>query len=246
MKNSQVAVLCLVILLGAMIVAASNWLLVRDLRDGAAAKCADVDASRTLPLAASRTTAEKKLTVAMMPKSLGNAYFIACQKGAQEAAEELGIELLWQGPTEPDPAKQSQIVDTWITRGVDVIAVAVENRDAISSVLKKARAARHQSAHLGCRRQSRCPRLFRQPGHAAGDWLHADGSCGPHPGRQGRVCDHHRIAHGGEHDRVAEAHRGAAGQQVSGHQNGGPAPVRRSAGQSARTKPTPFSMPIRT
>jgi rhamnose transport system substrate-binding protein len=33
-KNSQVAVLCLVILLGALIVAASNWLLVRDLRDG--------------------------------------------------------------------------------------------------------------------------------------------------------------------------------------------------------------------
>ena len=89
--------------------------------------------------AALAPTAEKKLTVAMMPKSMGNAYFIACQKGAEEAAEELGVELLWHGPTEPDPAKQSQIVDTWITRGVDVIAVAVENREGISSVLKKAR-----------------------------------------------------------------------------------------------------------
>src|SRR4029077_26637 len=38
-----------------------------------------------------------------------------------------------------DPAKQSEVVDTWITRGVDVIAVAVENRAGISSVLKKAR-----------------------------------------------------------------------------------------------------------
>ncbi len=75
----------------------------------------------------------------MMPKSLGNAYFIACRKGAEQAAGELGVELDWQGPTDPDPAKQSQIVDTWITSGVDVIAVAVENRDAISSVLKKAR-----------------------------------------------------------------------------------------------------------
>jgi rhamnose transport system substrate-binding protein len=81
----------------------------------------------------------KKLVIGFMPKSLGNAYFIAVHKGAEEAAKELGVELLYQGPTDPDPAKQSQIVDTWITRGVDVIAVAVENRDAISSVLKKAR-----------------------------------------------------------------------------------------------------------
>ncbi len=31
------------------------------------------------------------------------------------------------------------MIDTWITRGVDVIAVAVENREGISSVLRKAR-----------------------------------------------------------------------------------------------------------
>jgi rhamnose transport system substrate-binding protein len=80
------------------------------------------------------------LTVAMMPKSKGNAYFIACKKGADEAAKELGIKLIWDGPTDPDPAGQNNIVDGWITRGVDVIAVAVENREGMSSVLKKARA----------------------------------------------------------------------------------------------------------
>jgi rhamnose transport system permease protein len=47
--------------------------------------------------------------------------------------------MIWDGPTDPDPAKQNEIVDTWITRGVDVIAVAVENRQGISSVLRKAR-----------------------------------------------------------------------------------------------------------
>jgi rhamnose transport system substrate-binding protein len=134
-KNSQLTALCLVILLAATIVAASNWLLIRNLQD--------VDGQNGIRTneAASQVAqkAKKTLTVAMMPKSLGNAYFIACQKGAQEAARELGVALLWQGPTEPDPAKQSQIVDTWITRGVDVVAVAVENRDAISSVLRKAR-----------------------------------------------------------------------------------------------------------
>jgi len=79
------------------------------------------------------------LTIAVMPKSKGNAYFIACRKGAEEAGKELGAKILWDGPTEPDPAKQNEIVETWITRGVDVMAVAVENREGISTALRKAR-----------------------------------------------------------------------------------------------------------
>src|SRR3989442_9127608 len=75
----------------------------------------------------------------MMPKSLGNAYFRSCKLGADKAKDELGIELLWAGPTDPDPARQNEIVETWITRGVDVMAVAVENRDGISTALRKAR-----------------------------------------------------------------------------------------------------------
>jgi len=83
--------------------------------------------------------AGKQITVALMPKSKGNAYFISCRKGAEQAAGELGAKLLWDGPTEPDPARQNEIVETWITRGVDVIAVAVENRQGISTALRKAR-----------------------------------------------------------------------------------------------------------
>lgn len=82
----------------------------------------------------------KQLTVAMMPKSKGNAYFISCRKGAEEAAKELNVKLLWDGPTESDPAKQNEIVETWITRGVDVIAVACENKEGISTALRKAKA----------------------------------------------------------------------------------------------------------
>jgi rhamnose transport system permease protein len=85
------------------------------------------------------TPTASALTVAVMPKSKGNAYFIACRKGAEEAAKELGVKMLWDGPTSPDPAEQNKIVDSWITRGVDAIAVAVENREGMSSVLKKAR-----------------------------------------------------------------------------------------------------------
>ena len=70
----------------------------------------------------------KKITVAMMPKNKGNPYFATCRAGAEEAASALGINLLWDGPTETDPAKQNEVVEAWITRGVDVIAVSVENK----------------------------------------------------------------------------------------------------------------------
>jgi len=82
---------------------------------------------------------KERITVAMMPKSKGNAYFIACRKGAMEAAQELGVNLIWDGPTDPDPIKQNELIETWIVRGVDVIAVSVENRVGISPALRKAR-----------------------------------------------------------------------------------------------------------
>ena len=84
--------------------------------------------------------AGKKLTVALMPKSKGNAYFISCKQGSEEAAKELGVELLFDGPTDPDPAKQNEIIENWITLGVDVIAAACENKEGISTALRRAKA----------------------------------------------------------------------------------------------------------
>src|SRR3954471_15667106 len=81
----------------------------------------------------------RELTVAFMPKSKGNSFFIGCRKGAEEAAKELGVKLLWDGPTEPEAAKQNEIIETWITRGVDSIAVACENKEGIATALRKAR-----------------------------------------------------------------------------------------------------------
>ncbi|HVT89324.1 MAG TPA: substrate-binding domain-containing protein [Tepidisphaeraceae bacterium] len=81
----------------------------------------------------------KQVVIGMVPKSKGDEYFIACRKGADEAAEQLGVKLIWDGPTEPEAARQNEVVDDWITRGVDVIAVSVENKAGISTVLRKAR-----------------------------------------------------------------------------------------------------------
>jgi rhamnose transport system substrate-binding protein len=84
-------------------------------------------------------SSSKKLTIALMPKSKGNAYFISCKQGADEAAKELGVELLFDGPTDPDPAKQNEIIENWITLGVDAIAAACENKEGISTALRKAK-----------------------------------------------------------------------------------------------------------
>lgn len=80
----------------------------------------------------------KKLTIAMLPKSKGNAYFLSAAKGAQKAAESLNDALLFDGPTQTDPAKQNEIVEGWINKGVDVIAVAAEDKAALSTALRKA------------------------------------------------------------------------------------------------------------
>jgi rhamnose transport system substrate-binding protein len=119
-KNSQVAVLSAVILAGSLIVAGSNWWLVRS-----------VTGAKAPPA---------RKTIALMPKTKGDPYFVSCRQGAEEAARELGVDLIWDGPTDMDPAKQNEVVEGWITRGVDAIAVSVSNAASISTVLRKAKA----------------------------------------------------------------------------------------------------------
>jgi len=101
--------------------------------------CAVAGCSKTShPTAAA--SGKNKITVALLPKAKGNAYFISCKKGAEKAANELGADLIFDGPTDTDPARQNEIVENWITLGVDVIAAACENKEGISTALRKAQA----------------------------------------------------------------------------------------------------------
>ncbi len=136
-KNSQVAVICAAVIAGALLVAATNVWLVRSLRGPAT--YTDTIVANGPGGAAQPVPNGKHITVAMMPKAKGDPYFVSCRSGAEEAAKELGIDLIWDGPTSLDAARQNEVVEDWITRGVDVIAVAVENKAGISTVLRKAR-----------------------------------------------------------------------------------------------------------
>jgi rhamnose transport system permease protein len=126
MRNTQLAVLCSVILAGSLIVAATNVWLVRSVQPSA-------------PGAAAPAAAGHRPVIAVMPKAKGDPYFASCRVGAEDAARDLGVDLIWDGPTGLDAAKQNEVVEGWITRKVDAIAVAVENSAGISTVLRKAR-----------------------------------------------------------------------------------------------------------
>jgi rhamnose transport system substrate-binding protein len=130
--NRQLAILIAVILAAALIVTGGNWLLVRSLRQ-------EVRDNATPRNSGTATPGDRRPVIAVMPKAKGDPYFISCRKGVEEAAREVGADLLWDGPTDLDPAKQNEVVEAWITRNVDVIAVSVENEVAISTVLRKAR-----------------------------------------------------------------------------------------------------------
>jgi rhamnose transport system substrate-binding protein len=126
-KNSQVAILCATVILGALIVAGTNvWLARSAARTGVAESMASVHQ-------------QHRLVIAVMPKAKGDPYFVSARAGAEEAAQELGVDLIWDGPTSLEAAKQNELVENWITRQVDAIAVAVENKAGISTVLRKAR-----------------------------------------------------------------------------------------------------------
>jgi ABC-type sugar transport system substrate-binding protein len=78
-------------------------------------------------------------TIVVMPKLVGIPYFNASEVGALEAGEELGIEVIYTGPTEGDAAQQVQMIEDLLIRGIDCIAIAPNDPDAVSPVLQKCR-----------------------------------------------------------------------------------------------------------
>jgi rhamnose transport system substrate-binding protein len=103
--------------------------------------CGKSDTGSTAPASADTTPAPsgaKKLTIGLLPKAKGNPYFVSVAAGAQKAADALGDTLIFDGPTSDDASKQNETVENWINSGVDVIAVAAEDKDSLSTPLRKA------------------------------------------------------------------------------------------------------------
>lgn len=83
--------------------------------------------------------AGETIEIAMIPKLVGIDFFNACERGAKEAAGELpGVDLVFDGPTEASVEGQVEMIENYTDRGVDVIAVACNDPNAVADSLKRA------------------------------------------------------------------------------------------------------------
>jgi rhamnose transport system substrate-binding protein len=79
------------------------------------------------------------MKIALVVKSLGNGFFEAANKGAEEAAKELGgVEIIYTGPTTTTAEGQIEVINSLIAQGVDAIAISANDPDAVVPALKKA------------------------------------------------------------------------------------------------------------
>ena len=82
----------------------------------------------------------KDIKICMYTHGDGGGFWSVAKKGAEQAADDLGVTLDYQ-ETNNDPAKQAQLIEAGTTAGCDAMAVSAPNPDAIKDALSKATAA---------------------------------------------------------------------------------------------------------
>ena len=79
------------------------------------------------------------MKIALVVKSLGNGFFDAAHKGAEDAAAEIGgVEVIYTGPTSATAEGQIDIVNSLIAQQVNAIAISANDPDALVPALKRA------------------------------------------------------------------------------------------------------------
>ena len=87
-------------------------------------------------------TAKSKYRFAVIPKSLDLPVFNYARVGAERKAKELGnVEILWRGSETADQLRQKEILESFITQGVDGIAISSLNGDFLTETIDRAMAA---------------------------------------------------------------------------------------------------------
>ncbi len=98
----------------------------------------DEDAADEDGEAADAPDGDGDITIGMMPKLTGIPYFNAAQEGAQEAADELGVTLDFDGPTSESSAAQVELIEQWTAQGYDAISVSATDPDALAPAMTAA------------------------------------------------------------------------------------------------------------
>lgn len=85
---------------------------------------------------------EHKTVVAVIPMGTTHEFWKAIHAGAETASRETGVEIIWKGPLkEDDREEQIQLVETFISSGVDAIVLSPLDDQALVRPVKEAKDA---------------------------------------------------------------------------------------------------------
>ena len=100
--------------------------------------CVSLTAS-VLLVSAGGALAQTKPKVAFVPQIVGIPYFNAMEAGGKDAAGKFGVEFVYTGPTDTNPAEQLRIVNGLIDQGTSAVSLSVLDASSIDPVIKKAK-----------------------------------------------------------------------------------------------------------
>jgi ABC-type sugar transport system substrate-binding protein len=81
---------------------------------------------------------DEDMTIAVIPLSLGNPWWVKCEEGAMKAGEDLGINIIYTAPEVEDAAKQLDVFNDMVNRDVDAIIIAAVDSETLKQPIKDA------------------------------------------------------------------------------------------------------------
>lgn len=81
---------------------------------------------------------DSDVSIVMISQAKGNEYFIAANLGAEKAAAELGIDFVYDGPSTGRVDLQIEMINTYMSSGVDAMCVATVDSTTIAPAIQAA------------------------------------------------------------------------------------------------------------